>query len=458
MRAVIRRGSVAALSLAVLSVLPGRGAAPDRIRFEPLTRAEGVSPEVVHQILQDHQGFLWFSTRSGLNRYDGYQTVNYPGFPIDTDLATPAPGLLYEDRNGTFWVARGVLSRFDPGGGAVTRFTPPHRGPDSPWPAKITAIHDDANGFLWLGATICREVHELTEPVLYRFDPRTGASVAYEMNAGITRKQPGGIRAIEVDKAGRLWLGTSDGLVRFDPAGGEFVHYPHTHDDPEIRPERTFNSLAWDQTGKLWVHVPAGLERFDPQTGVFDRFTPARFWNIRSDASGMLWLWGGWPGLKRFDTQSGALTTVADDIVDALGLDREGSVWGYFVRGGGLHRYSPAKSRFGKFLPDASYPNSLSGGPVRGFLEDRDGSIWISTGGSGLNRFDPASGVFTHFRHIPGNSRSLPDAYVTSMYEDRSGTFWIGSPKGIGRFDGRTGRYTHLRDKISTHEITSMFE
>ena len=102
MRAVIRRGSVAALSLAVLSVLPGRGAAPDRIRFERLTRADGVSPEFVYQILQDRQGFLWFSTRSGLNRYDGYQTVNYPGFPIDTDLATPAPGLLYEDRNGTF--------------------------------------------------------------------------------------------------------------------------------------------------------------------------------------------------------------------------------------------------------------------------------------------------------------------------------------------------------------------
>ena len=458
MRAVMRGGSVAALSLAVLSVLPGRAAAPARIRFERLTRSDGVSPELVYQILQDHQGFLWFSTKSGLNRYDGYQTVNYPGFPIDTDLATPGPGLLYEDRNGAFWVATGVLSRFEPGGGAVARFTPPHRGPDSPWPVKITAIHDDANGFLWLGATICREVHELTEPVLYRFDPRTGASVAYEMNAGITRKQPGGIHAIELDKAGRLWLGTTYGLVRFDPASGEFVPYPHTHDDPEIRPEHTFDNLVWDQTGRLWVHMPAGLERFDPQTGTFDRFIPAKFWNIRADTRGMLWLWGGWPGLKLFDPESGVLTTVADDIVFSLGGARDGGMWAYFVRAGGLQRYSPAHSRFGKFLPDPGDPNSLSGGAVLGFSEDRDGSIWIATEGFGLNRFDPASGAFTRFRHTPGNPRSLASDLLSSMYEDRSGTLWIGSIEGIGRFDRRTGRYTHLRDRISKHDITSMFE
>ena len=184
MRALICRASVAALSLAVLSVLPCRSAAPDRVRFERLTRADGVTSELVYQILQDRQGFLWFSTKGGLNRYDGYQTVNYPGFPIDTDLAAPGPGLLYEDRNGTFWAATRVLSSFDPGGGASTRFTPPQRESASSSPVKVTAVHDDASGFLWIGTTVCREVHEEAEPILYRFDPRTGASTPYAMDAG----------------------------------------------------------------------------------------------------------------------------------------------------------------------------------------------------------------------------------------------------------------------------------
>ena len=345
----MRPVTVAVLTLATLSRLPCRGAAsaPAPIRFERLTRADGVSPELVYQILQDRQGFLWFSTKDGLKRYDGYQSVLYPGFPIDTDLATPWPGFLYEDRNGTFWVTTRVLSRFDPGGGAVARFTPPQRGTASSWPVKITAIHDDAKGFLWLGTTICRDIHEEAEPVLYRFDPRTGVSVAYELPPGITQRHPGGIHAIELDKAGRLWLGTSYGLVRFDPTNGDFVHYPHTHDDPEIRPEGTFNGLVWDQAGKLWVHMPAGLERFDPQTGAFDRFTQAKFWHMPADARGVFWLWGGWPELKRFDPQSGTLTTLErysagpagtlpNDLIYALKPDREGAVWAYFIRAGGL--------------------------------------------------------------------------------------------------------------------------
>lgn len=108
-----------------------RSALPDHgpIRFEPLTRADGVSSQVVYQILQDSRGFLWYTTANGLNRYDGQESVLYSGFPIDSGGLAPVPGLLFEDRKGTFWVATSVLSSFSPGGGATTRFTPPHLGP-----------------------------------------------------------------------------------------------------------------------------------------------------------------------------------------------------------------------------------------------------------------------------------------------------------------------------------------
>jgi len=79
----IHRGSVAWLPLAILCVSPGRGAAPLPIRFEPLTRADEVPPQSVEQILQDHRGFLWYTSANGLTRYDGMESVSYPGFPLN---------------------------------------------------------------------------------------------------------------------------------------------------------------------------------------------------------------------------------------------------------------------------------------------------------------------------------------------------------------------------------------
>jgi signal transduction histidine kinase/ligand-binding sensor domain-containing protein/CheY-like chemotaxis protein len=434
-----------------------------------LTRADGVTSQYIYQILQDSHGFLWYTTDSGLNRYDGQESVLYKGFPISSGGLSSGPGSLFKDRKGTFWVGTSVLSSFNPGVGATTRFTPPHLGPANDLPVQISAIRDDAGGSLWLGTTVLRTRYEVVEPVLYRFDPATGASKAYPIPAPITQGHPGGIHAIQVDKTGRLWLGTTYGIVGFNPSNGKFIHYPHTHDDPATWPTRSFNALVWDKAGKLWVHLPAGLERFDPQTGTFDRFRKARFWYMYADSSGRLWLYGGWPGLQVFDPENDTLTpavrysngvsqSLADELVTALAPDRDGNVWAYFSRGGGVYRFSPTRSRFGTFLPDPIDTNSLTGGGVWSFSEDRDGIIWIATNGFGLNRYDPKSGKFTRFRHIPGDPRSLASDEITAMHQDRSGTLWVGGSQGIGRIDLKSGRYQHLRDRFSPHGISLLFE
>ena len=108
------RGTVAWLLPAIMCVIPGRSAVPAPIRFEPLTRADGIFPQSIeqsdrpnfgHAIFQDHRGFLWYTSTIGLTRYDGLESVTYPGFPIIARGSTLTPRFLYEDRKGTFWVA-----------------------------------------------------------------------------------------------------------------------------------------------------------------------------------------------------------------------------------------------------------------------------------------------------------------------------------------------------------------
>jgi signal transduction histidine kinase/ligand-binding sensor domain-containing protein/CheY-like chemotaxis protein len=442
-----------------LNVLAAAAGYAPQMRFEHLTGADGIPEEYVFQILQDRRGFIWFSTTNGLSRYDGYQVVSYPDVPVKKFHTVTVPGLLFEDRLGTLWVGAETLGRFDPGSGKITCFHPPHRAGTSSGNQTIAALHDGRDGFLWLG---------MSEPLLYRFDPVTGVFAGYDLDARITHGNPGGIEAIEQDKAGRLWLGTSYGLVRFDPANGSFVVYPYSHAGAASRKEHAFNGLHWDRSGKLWVHTPDGLALFNPETGGYERFSEASFWHMSPDLTGRLWLYGGWPGLQLFDPGSGKLTplrqyniTLAsserDDGLGALLPDHEGDVWLNFRRSGGLDRYSPVFSRFGKFVPEPENPESLSGVPVRGFSEDREGKIWISTG-RGLNRFDPKTGAFNHFQHIPGDPRSLDSDEIYSMFEDHSGTFWVGTYQGIGRFDRRSGAYKQLRGSIDAHEFTSILE
>jgi signal transduction histidine kinase/ligand-binding sensor domain-containing protein/CheY-like chemotaxis protein len=450
------------------------GAHPE-IRFQALTRADGVPAKQFYHMLQDKRGFIWFATRDGLVRYDGYRSVTYPGLPMTRipPKTQAVPGRLFEDRQGSLWVVTDVLTRFDPSTGKFGEAINPRQGPLRPGVDFISAVHDAPGGSLWVAVYSYQTDRvfwsDISDPVLYEVKPATGAGIRHRIPDSIAQGKPLAIRAIEEDARGRVWLGTSAGLIRFDPKSEAFHHYPHVHPDDNVDEQKRFNGLAWDRTGHLWIHMPAGLERFDPESGTFDRFTAARFWNMSPDPGGRIWLWGEYPGLKVFDPSAPAeraLKTVFfptssgrepdDPVVVALAPDRQSSMWAYLASSPDVYRYSPAAAEFGMHVPESNNPDSPGSGLVLGFSEARDGAMWVLHG-TGLDRFDPGSGAFRHYKvglkDAQGNEQG-----VASIYEDRSGVFWLGADDGLlGVFDPRSGRPVRYR-AVLKRQITSMFE
>ena len=247
------------------------GALPRAARFTHLTADDGLSDQAVRDVVQDRDGFMWFGTANGLNRYDGYTFVEFRHNPADPDsIGGNAVNVLYADPDGSLWVGgRGAgLSVFDPRSQRFTRFRHDPGNPFSLSNDSPRSIFQDRLGALWIG----------TEGGLNRLDNRgLGTFARYMQDPDAVRTRDNFILAITEDRAGTLWVGTAAGLHRLDRQTGAFVAYRHDPADPRsLSRGRVFELLA-DQLGALWVATDGGgLSRLDNASGN-GRFT--RFQN-----------------------------------------------------------------------------------------------------------------------------------------------------------------------------------
>lgn len=242
------------------------------------------------------------------------------------------------------------------------------------------------------------------------------------------------INVLAQDHSGYLWVGTADGLARYD--GVAFQVHRHQPDDPATLPGNSIQALHVDARDRIWVGVEnEGLamldagrrswRRFDRQS--LPGFDYDEVWAITSDPEGGLWLgtYGG--GLYRFDGESGLVhyparpedpDALPAGIVLDLAWSHDGSLW--VATTAGAARFDG--SRFERLEPER-----LSGPFVYSLLPERDGSLWLGTNG-GLDQLD-ARGVV---QAMPWGRRAELGA-VHSIVRDRGDGYWFGTQSGLFR-------------------------
>jgi signal transduction histidine kinase/ligand-binding sensor domain-containing protein len=275
------------------------------------------------------------------------------------------------------------------------------------------------------------------------------------------------VNCILQDRYGFIWLGTEDGLNRYD--GYELTVYKHDPDEPGSLSHNRVWTLFEDSAGVLWIGTyGGGLNRFDRDRGQFTRYEAGDFGNVTDEPEefrnvvsaigeqppGTLWIatYGG--GLVKLDLETARFTSYAPDPHDpalgghewitALLVDRSGTLY-LGTNSEGLDRFDPGTETFTSYRHDPTDPTSLGHDRITYLAQDQTGQIWIGTDGGGLDRLDPKTGRFDHYRHGPSDRTGLSDDTVRSVLADPSGVLWIGTDQGLDVLDPDGGTFAHLR-------------
>ena len=265
------------------------------------------------------------------------------------------------------------------------------------------------------------------------------------------------VSSVYQDRQGILWIGTNTTyrgeLNRLDRAAGAVTVYQHNPDDSTSLSRGPVYVTYEDRAGTLWVGTLNGLDRFDAQTQSFqaeEAFRGLRVTAIVEDQRGALWV-GYWGGISRREPGVSAFASVPLDRELVLGVDRvyaiypdrAGAVWVSFGNLG-LYRLDPAAAGGTEFTvhhfsQDRADPHSPGAGTVMSFYEDAQGILWMGSVEGGLVRYDRDTQTFT--RYVPDAG---PDRYVSCVQGDAQGFLWMGTELGLARFDPRTARFSYF--------------
>ena len=368
------------------------------IRFRRFTSTDDPAKSNAGPFVQDDQGFIWFGTPYGLNRFDGF---NYKVFTHD-----PA-------------------------------------NPKSISGSYVNALFKDHRGSIWIGCN--QSLNEL--------DSQTETFKKFNIPLVVNISQ---------DTTGTMWLSTTTGLYALDPATGSVRRYFHDPDDPASLDSSDIKSSGEDRNGDFWVATSEGFDAFDRHSGKVTLRIPIQEtshpFSFYEDHFGILWIYhvSGDP-LATFDRKTNTLTEFSFQEkgsprraltgITGIAEDHDGELW-LSTNGAGVMRFDRRNRRFIRYRHNPTDSESIAQDSINHMFVDREGIFWLSLGAFGPTRFTTEPLPFKRYRRDFGDSRIQDQLlFVGAIYEDHHGILWIGTHDGLHRID-------RVREQYRTYQLT----
>ena len=305
----------------------------------------------------------------------------------------------------------------------------------------MRALH--TAGILLLFSAACVEARTVAANSSARLPIQEGTDLLFvplAFRAGSVRSAHSHIGQIVEDSTGFVWIGTADGLRRYD--GYRFRDFRPDPTNPASIRGVSINALFRDRSGSLWVAADEHLDRYNPETEGFSHFEekPGLFEgpvnDIYQDRSGAMWLATN-RGLTRYDSPSGKLVRYRGNPGDRSAFSSNSIRSTYETTAGAfwvantesIELFDRATGKVERRIPLVNplrrHMSASVNAGVR-FLEDHNGVLWIASARDGLAMLDHAGTQLTFIALDPTSVQ--PGAW--SLLEDRTGALWVGSNGG----------------------------
>jgi ligand-binding sensor domain-containing protein/signal transduction histidine kinase/DNA-binding response OmpR family regulator len=480
--------------------------------FKHINLEQGLSNSTIETIFQDSYGFMWFGTRDGLNRYDGYEMTVYANNSRDTNsISDNYIRCIYEDKDRNLWIGTdNGLNRFNRKTNIFTRFKHQPGNNQSLSSNIITCITQDTNGNLWIGtygggglnllskknvfflyrhiagnrislsddrvSCLFRDTRDRlwvgTSNGLNLYDQKRNAFIPFFNNQANGNK----ITTIASDNMGKLWIGTEDnGVSIFDPLDQTFRLIKHQIGVPGSLGSNQVKSILCERKGNIWIGtINGGLNLFRPNDNLFyhyqdnpddpESLSQRTVSALFEDKQGNLWIGTHRGGINLYSSnthkfkiyrQELNLNSLSYNDVKSFCEDKEGNIW-IGTDGGGLNLFNKGKKLFVHYRSNNFDNQSLGSDAVLDIMQDSNGNLWIATWGGGLNLRKPGHHSFKQFMNDPANPQSISSNFVQKTYEDHDGKLWVATYYGgLNYFNSVTGKFTRFIGDSTTSTYLS---
>lgn len=445
----------------------------DRYNFYKLDTYNGLSHNQVTSILKDQDGFLWFGTMSGLNRYDGYTCrIFRKNYSDSSSLPDNSIQSIFELPDGKMWVStaggpciyNSHAEKFDADYGRFLQTL------GLPSTQNINIVKGN-NGRYWF---LCDNLD------LYLYSTAEKKARPFRQKPGINSLER--ISSIKETNDGKLWLIYQTGfLQQYDISLNKIVFESAAFQ--KLNQGSNPYKFFIDKDGDIWLWgVNNGVFLFQPQYNSIRQFNEKSFPSrlnrnlvsqVVQDNNGLIWVatdHGGVNLINKKDNLSISyllndpkdLRSLSQNSITAMYKDYDGIIWlGTYKQG--VNYLNSNIVLFPLYRHQEANIKSLPYDDVNRFVEDKSGNIWIGTNGGGLIYFDRKNNTFKQYLHDPNNKNSLSSNVIVSLLIDHEDILWIGTYfGGLNSFDGK--RFTHYTysdsdsSSLSSDNVWEIFE